>query len=73
MELEIIILSEATQTEKDKYHKISNIWNLIKNDITELIHRTEKETQRFQNQTYGYQRGNSGEKINRRLEMAYTH
>ena len=28
MDLEIIILSEVTQREKDKYHMISLIWNL---------------------------------------------
>ena len=28
MDLEIIILSEGSQTEKDKYHMISLIWNL---------------------------------------------
>ena len=33
------------------------MWNLIfKNDINELIYKTE--THRFQKQTYGYQRGN---------------
>ena len=29
MELEILILSEVSQKEKDKYHMISYIWNLI--------------------------------------------
>ena len=28
MDLEIIILSEVSQTEKDKYHDITYIWNL---------------------------------------------
>ena len=28
MDLEIIILSEVSQREKDKYHMISLIWNL---------------------------------------------
>ena len=28
-ELEILILSEVSQKEKDKYHMISHIWNLI--------------------------------------------
>ncbi len=39
-DLEIIILSEGSQTEKDKYHVISHIWNL-KNDTNELIYKTE--------------------------------
>ena len=29
MELETLILSEVGQKEKDKYHMISHIWNLI--------------------------------------------
>ena len=29
MELETLILSEASQKEKDKYHMVSHIWNLI--------------------------------------------
>ena len=31
MDLEIIILSEASQTEKDKYHMISLICGILKN------------------------------------------
>ena len=30
MDLEMIILSEVSQTEKDKYHTISRMWNLKK-------------------------------------------
>ena len=29
MELETLILSEVSQKEKDKYHMISHIWNLM--------------------------------------------
>ena len=29
MQLETLILSEVSQKEKDKYHMISHIWNLI--------------------------------------------
>ena len=35
MNLEIIILSEISQTEKNKYHVITYIWNL-KNDTNGL-------------------------------------
>ena len=43
MDLEIIILSEVSQTEKDKYH-IAYMWNLKKKNITsELIYKTEVE------------------------------
>ena len=34
------------------------MWNLIKNDINELIYKTETDSQI--SKTYGYQRGNKG-------------
>ena len=37
MDLEIIILSEVIQTEKDKYHMITLICGILKNDKNELI------------------------------------
>ena len=40
MELEILILSEVSQKEKDKYHMISHIWNLIYG-TSEPIYRKE--------------------------------
>ena len=43
MDLEIIILSEVSQTEKNKY-TTSLIWNL-KNDTNELIYKTETDSQ----------------------------
>ena len=55
MDLEIIILSEVSQTEKDKYHLISLHWNLKKKDINELIYKIEI-NQRQRKQIYGYQR-----------------
>ena len=50
MDLQIIILSEVSQIEKDKYHMISfNMWNL-KYDTNELIYNlfieTDSETQK---------------------------
>ena len=30
MDLEVVILSEVSQTEKDKYHDITYMWNLKK-------------------------------------------
>ena len=39
MDLEIIILSEVTQTEKDKYHMILLICGIWKNDTSELRNR----------------------------------
>ena len=41
MNLEIIILSEVSQTEKDKYHVISLICRILKKkDTNELIYKT---------------------------------
>ena len=44
MDLEIIILSEVSQTEKDKYHMISPICGILKNDTNELIYKTETDS-----------------------------
>ena len=45
MGLEIIILSEVNQTEKDKYRMISLICGILKNDTNELIYKTETDPQ----------------------------
>ena len=45
MDLEILILSEVSQTEKDKYHIISLICGILKNGTSELIYKTEIESQ----------------------------
>ena len=44
MDLEIIILSEVSQTEKDKY-KIPLIRGILKTDKNELIYKTEIDSQ----------------------------
>ena len=44
MDLEFVILSEVNQTEKDKYHAITDMWNL-KNGANEPIYTTEIESQ----------------------------
>ena len=41
MDLDIIILSEVSQTEKDKDHVISLICGILKNDTNELVYKTE--------------------------------
>ena len=51
MDLEIITLSEVSQTEKDKYHMIS-LYTKSKNLIQMNLLSRKK-----QNHTYGYQRG----------------
>ena len=47
MELQIIKLSEVSQTEKDKYHMISLICGILKKkkDTNKLIYKTEIELQ----------------------------
>ena len=40
MQLETLILSEGSQKEKDKYHMISHIWNIIYG-TKEPFHRKE--------------------------------
>ena len=52
MELETLILSKVSQKEKDKYHMISHIWNLIYG-TNERFHR--KEHHVLGEQTYGCQ------------------
>ena len=44
VDLEITILSQVSQTGKDKYHDITYMWNL-KNDTNELIYRIETDSQ----------------------------
>ena len=45
MDIEMIILREVSQTEKDKYHMISPICGILKKDINELIYKTETDSQ----------------------------
>ena len=45
MDLESVIQSEISQKEKNKYHIISLIHGIQKNDMDELICKTEIETQ----------------------------
>ena len=60
MDLEIVILSEVSQTEKYKYHMILLICGILKNGTNELIYKTEMESE-MQKQTYGYQGGKGEE------------
>ena len=45
MHLEITILSEVSQTEKDKQQKMSLICGILKNGADELVYRTETDSQ----------------------------
>ena len=57
MDLEIIILSEISQTKEDKY-MVSLICGILKNDTNELIYKTQ--VQRLKEQTYDYQERRTG-------------
>jgi len=37
MQLELLILSEVSQKEKDKYHMISHMWNLIFKNYAKVL------------------------------------
>ena len=45
MDLEMVILSEISQKKSGKYHMISLICGILKNDTNELIYETEIESQ----------------------------
>ena len=45
MDLETIILSEISQTEKDKYHVIPLIYGILKKDTNVLTYKTEIDPQ----------------------------
>ena len=47
MDLEIIILGEVSQTEKDKYHMISLIWGIFKKMIQMSLFTKQKQTHRL--------------------------
>ena len=40
MDLEIVMLSEVSKTKKDKYHMISLICGILKQDTNEVIYKT---------------------------------
>ena len=55
MDLEIIILSEVSQKEKDRYHYgITYMWNQM---IQMNLFTKQKQTHRHRKQIYGYQMG----------------
>ena len=56
MDLKVIILSRVSQKEKGKYHMISLICGILKNDTNESISK-QKQIHRLRKQTYGYRRG----------------
>ena len=67
MNLEIAILSEASQTEGEISYDIPYTWNLKRNDTNELTKR--KGTRRLREQTYGCWRECCGEATVREFGM----
>ena len=64
MDLEIAILSEVTQTEKNKYH-ITYMWNLIKISLF----TQQKPTHKISKSNYGYERGNMRGRTNQEIDI----
>ena len=58
MGLEIIILSEVSQKQKDKYPMTSLTCGIFKKMTQMNLFTRQKQTQGLQEQTYGYQSGN---------------
>ena len=54
MELEIVILSQVTQTEKDRYHDITCTWNL-KKMVQINVFKKQKQSYGCRKQTQGQQ------------------
>ena len=63
MDLEMIILSEVSQTERQISFDIAYMQNLKKRIQMNLFTK-QKQIHRHKKQTYGYQRGNRGRGIN---------
>ena len=58
MDLEVVMQSEISQMEKDKYCMISLICGIFFKKINEQIEQ--KQTHRYREQIGGYQRGRGG-------------
>ena len=59
MDLQIVILSEVSQTEKDKYHDY-HLYVESKNMVQVNLFTKQKLSHRCRKQTYGYQGGRGG-------------
>ena len=71
MDLDIIILSEVKSDRvKQISYAITNMWNQM---IQKNLFTKQKQTPRFQNQIYGYQRGNVVVRDGLRVGLAYIH
>ena len=66
MDIGIIILNEVSQIEKNKQHIILLICGIKKKDANKLVYK-EKESHRHRKQTYDYQKGKEGGRINQEV------
>ena len=73
MDLDIIILSEISQTVKDKHHMTSLICGILKKDTNQLIYETEIDMQTLKTNLWlPKEKGVWGRWIGS-LALAYTH
>ena len=70
MNPEIVILSEISQTQEDKYHTISLICGILRKGTYELIY---KRSHGYRKQTLGYGGGKGERGINGRLAPTCTY
>ena len=71
MNLEFVMLSEVSQTEKDNYHVVSYIYLRSKNIIQMILSTNQKFSHRCRKQAYGYQVGRGV--VIARLGLTYKH
>ena len=64
MDLEIIILSQVSQTEKDKYHMIALLCGILKKNIQMNLFTKQKQSHRCRKEIYDYWGWRQGEGIN---------
>ena len=56
-----VIQNEVRQMVKNKYHKITHICGIYKKGISDLIYKTETETQTWKTNIWTQRRGRGGE------------
>ena len=72
MVLEIVILSEVSQTKEDKYHRISLVCGIFLNGTNELIYKTEIDIENKLTVTKGESRGGINWKTGIDIYTHYT-
>ena len=73
MDLKIIILSGISQKEKDRYHMISLICRIQKNDTNELIYKTKTDSQTLKTNLWLPKGKGREEGRVRSLELTHVH